>query len=77
MVRPKSSDEAIQPRMRLQAALSMRHLVIVRPPSDSAPHRAEQRENQAYHDQDDANRPQDRDVGQKADDEKYHSKCYH
>jgi hypothetical protein len=55
----------------------MRHLVIMRPPPDSAPHHAEQRENQTYHDQDDADRPQDRDVSQKANDEEYHSKCYH
>jgi hypothetical protein len=45
----------------------------VRSASDSAPRSAEQRKNQADHQQDDADRPQDRDTGEKADDEKYHA----
>src|SRR5262249_16410857 len=39
-------------------------LVVVRSPSHCAPHHAEQRKNQADHYQDDADRPQDRDLGQ-------------
>lgn len=54
-----------------------RGLVVVRSPSDSAPHHAQQRENETYHHQDDADHPQDRDLGDEADDEEYHSKRYH
>jgi hypothetical protein len=49
----------------------------MRSTTDGASHHAEQRENHADHDQDDADRPQDRDAGQKADDQKYYAKCYH
>jgi hypothetical protein len=51
--------------------------VVVRSPADSAAHHAEHHENQAYHHQDDSDRPQNRDLGQKADNQEYHSKCYH
>jgi hypothetical protein len=40
-------------------------------------HHAEQRENHADNYEDDPDRPQDRDLGQKADDEKYYAECYH
>lgn len=43
-------------------------LVVVRPPPDSAAHHAEQRENEAYQQQDDADRPQDCELGDEADD---------
>jgi hypothetical protein len=49
----------------------------VRSPADSATHHAEQRENQPYHYQGDADRPQDRDLGDETDDEKYDSERYH
>lgn len=49
----------------------------MRSTADGASRAAEQRKNQADYHQDDADRPQDRDAGQKADDEKYYAECYH
>jgi hypothetical protein len=49
----------------------------VRSTADSAPHHAKQRKHEANYQQDDADRPQDRDAGQKADDQKYYAECYH
>jgi hypothetical protein len=49
----------------------------MRSTADGAPHHAEQRENHADNYEDDPDRPQDRDLGQKADDEKYYAECYH
>jgi hypothetical protein len=45
----------------------------MRSPADGAPHHAEHREYQSNHYQDDADRPQDRDLGNEADDQEYYS----
>ena len=52
-------------------------LVVVSSAADSTPHHAKQREHEPYHQHDDADGPQDRDLREKSDDEEYHSKCYH
>jgi len=49
----------------------------MRSAADGATHHAEQRENQADHHQDDADRPQNRDLRDKTNNEEYHSECYH
>jgi hypothetical protein len=48
----------------------------VRSTADSPARPPEQRKNQANHQQDEADRPQDRDAGHKADNEKYETKYY-
>ena len=49
----------------------------MRSTANSAPRPAEQRKDQTYHHQDDADRPQNPDPGYKADDQKYQAKSYH
>lgn len=67
-----------KPNLTSREPLRMRrHLEVVRSASDSPPHHAEQRKNEADDDQGDADRPQDRDLGDEADDQEYHSECYH
>src|SRR5947209_12529617 len=47
--------------------------VVVAAPSDSAPHAAEHHEDQADHQKDDPDGPQDRDLRDKSDDEEYYA----
>jgi hypothetical protein len=51
--------------------------VVVPSPADSAPHRAEKDEDQADHQKDDPDHPQDRDLGDEPNDEKYYTECDH
>ncbi|HUA49207.1 MAG TPA: hypothetical protein VMA77_28485 [Solirubrobacteraceae bacterium] len=57
--------------------MNAKALVVMRSTADGAPHHAEHREYQPDYYQDDANCPQDRDLGDEANDQEYYSECYH